>query len=77
LNRDIKAGLDETQIYRIDHYLGKETVQNLLVFRFSNSIAEPLWNRNLIDASKFRPRSQHCRSEATKAAVPRHVVPHA
>jgi glucose-6-phosphate 1-dehydrogenase len=49
LKRDIKAVLDETQIYRIDHYLGKETVQNLLVFRFSNSIAEPLWNRNLID----------------------------
>jgi glucose-6-phosphate 1-dehydrogenase len=49
LNRDIKAVLDEKQIYRIDHYLGKETVQNLLVFRFSNSIAEPLWNRNLID----------------------------
>jgi glucose-6-phosphate 1-dehydrogenase len=49
LNHDIKQVLDEKQIYRIDHYLGKETVQNLLVFRFSNSIAEPLWNRNLID----------------------------
>jgi len=49
LNRDIKEVLQEKQIYRIDHYLGKETVQNLLVFRFSNSIAEPLWNRNLID----------------------------
>src|SRR5205807_4081399 len=49
LNRDIKQVLEEKQIYRIDHYLGKETVQNLLVFRFSNSIAEPLWNRNLID----------------------------
>ncbi len=49
LNREIKEVLQEKQIYRIDHYLGKETVQNLLVFRFSNSIAEPLWNRNLID----------------------------
>ena len=49
LNAEIKAVLKEKQIYRIDHYLGKETVQNLLVFRFGNSIAEPLWNRNLID----------------------------
>lgn len=49
LNRAIKDVLQEKQIYRIDHYLGKETVQNLLVFRFSNSIAEPLWNRNMID----------------------------
>ena len=40
---------DETQIYRIDHYLGKETVQNLLVFRFANAIFEPLWNRQHID----------------------------
>lgn len=39
----------ETQIYRIDHYLGKETVQNILAFRFANSILEPLWNRNHID----------------------------
>ncbi len=49
LNKDLRQVLDEKQIYRIDHYLGKETVQNLLVFRFSNSIAEPLWNRNMID----------------------------
>jgi glucose-6-phosphate 1-dehydrogenase len=41
--------LDERQIYRIDHYLGKETVQNLLVFRFANGIYEPLWNRQYID----------------------------
>jgi glucose-6-phosphate 1-dehydrogenase len=39
----------EEQIYRIDHYLGKETVQNILVFRFANGIFEPLWNRNLVD----------------------------
>src|SRR5207245_1734404 len=41
--------LKEKQIYRIDHYLGKETVQNILVFRFGNSIFEPIWNRNFID----------------------------
>ena len=40
---------DESQVYRIDHYLGKQTVQNLLVFRFGNGIFEPLWNRNYID----------------------------
>jgi len=50
LNRDLKQILDEQQIYRIDHYLGKETVQNLMVFRFANAIAEPLWNRNFIDS---------------------------
>jgi glucose-6-phosphate 1-dehydrogenase len=50
LNRELKQILSERQIYRIDHYLGKETVQNLMVFRFVNSIAEPLWNRNFIDS---------------------------
>jgi glucose-6-phosphate 1-dehydrogenase len=50
LNRELKQILNEPQIYRIDHYLGKETVQNLMVFRFANSIAEPLWNRNFIDS---------------------------
>ena len=49
LNKDLKQILTENQIYRIDHYLGKETVQNLLVFRFANSIIEPLWNRTYID----------------------------
>jgi len=49
LNKDLKETLTEKQIYRIDHYLGKETVQNLMVFRFANSILEPLWNRNYID----------------------------
>lgn len=48
LNRDIQEFFHEEQIYRIDHYLGKETVQNLLVTRFSNVIYEPLWNRNYI-----------------------------
>ena len=41
--------MTEQQIYRIDHYLGKETVQNMLVFRFANGIFEPIWNRNYID----------------------------
>ena len=49
LNRDIKSVLAEKQIYRIDHYLGKETVQNIMVFRFDNAIFEPIWNRRYID----------------------------
>ena len=49
LNREIKSVLPETQIYRIDHYLGKETVQNIMVFRFDNAIFEPIWNRRYID----------------------------
>ena len=49
LNHTIRAVFDESQIYRIDHYLGKETVQNLLIFRFANRIFEPLWNREYID----------------------------
>ncbi|MBK9030892.1 MAG: glucose-6-phosphate dehydrogenase [Myxococcales bacterium] len=49
LNEMIGGYLHESQIYRIDHYLGKETVQNILVLRFGNSIFEPLWNRNHID----------------------------
>ncbi|MBN4067037.1 glucose-6-phosphate dehydrogenase [Simkania negevensis] len=49
LQKHVKQFLEENQIYRIDHYLGKETVQNLLVFRFANSIFEPLWNNRYID----------------------------
>jgi glucose-6-phosphate 1-dehydrogenase len=49
LNGDIKSVLQENQIYRIDHYLGKETVQNIMVFRFDNAIFEPIWNRRYID----------------------------
>jgi glucose-6-phosphate 1-dehydrogenase len=49
LNRDIHQTLTEKQIYRIDHYLGKETVQNLLVFRFANGIFEPVWNNRFVD----------------------------
>lgn len=50
LNTSIRSVIDERQIYRIDHYLGKETVQNLLVFRFGNAIFEPIWNRRYIDS---------------------------
>jgi glucose-6-phosphate 1-dehydrogenase len=53
LNREILRYWDESQIYRIDHYLGKETVQNLLAFRFSNGIFEPLWNKNHVDHIQF------------------------
>jgi glucose-6-phosphate 1-dehydrogenase len=49
LNQQIRKVLDEKQIYRIDHYLGKETVQNILAFRFANGIFEPIWNRRYID----------------------------
>ncbi len=49
LDKKLHDQFDENQLYRIDHYLGKETVQNLLVFRFSNGMFEPLWNRNFID----------------------------
>jgi len=49
LNRKVLSVLDESQVYRIDHYLGKETVQNVLAFRFANGMFEPIWNRNFID----------------------------
>src|SRR5271170_4977543 len=50
LNDTIASVFDESQVFRIDHYLGKETVQNLLVFRFANSLFEPLWNRDRIES---------------------------
>jgi glucose-6-phosphate 1-dehydrogenase len=49
LNSELQKLMDEHQIYRIDHYLGKETVQNILVLRFANGMFEPIWNRNHID----------------------------
>jgi glucose-6-phosphate 1-dehydrogenase len=49
LNHRVHEVLDESQVYRIDHYLGKETVQNLMVFRFANAVFEPVWNRRYVD----------------------------
>ncbi len=49
LNEQVHDVFDESQVYRIDHYLGKETVQNIMVFRFGNAIFEPVWNRNYVD----------------------------
>ena len=53
LDSSLRQGFQEDQIYRIDHYLAKETVQNMLVFRFANAIFEPLWNRSYIDHVKI------------------------
>jgi glucose-6-phosphate 1-dehydrogenase len=49
LNADVLSVFEESQVFRIDHYLGKETVQNLMALRFSNALFEPVWNRNYID----------------------------
>jgi len=49
LNATLAAVMRESQVYRIDHYLGKETVQNLMVFRFANAVFEPIWNRRYVD----------------------------
>src|SRR5205814_3063758 len=49
LNRQVAKVFREEQVYRIDHYLGKETVQNILVFRFANGVFEPVWNRRYVD----------------------------
>jgi glucose-6-phosphate 1-dehydrogenase len=49
LNREVRSVFRDEQVYRIDHFLGKETVQNIFVFRFGNGVFEPLWNRNYID----------------------------
>ncbi len=59
LNHQVNAVFHENQVFRIDHYLGKETVQNILVFRFGNGIFEPIWNRNYIN---------HVQITAAKAA---------
>lgn len=50
LNHVLDIVFDETSIFRIDHYLGKEAIQNLLYFRFANAFLEPIWNRNFIDS---------------------------
>src|ERR1035438_10053425 len=49
LNHALTESFDESQIFRIDHYLGKETVQNILAFRFANPLFEPIWNRRYVD----------------------------
>jgi glucose-6-phosphate 1-dehydrogenase len=49
LNADVLSVFDESQVFRIDHYLGKETVQNMMAFRFANVLFEPVWNRNYVD----------------------------
>ncbi|MDB4990305.1 MAG: zwf, partial [Myxococcaceae bacterium] len=50
LNTTLRKAFDESSIFRIDHYLGKEPVQNLSVFRFANTFLEPIWNRNYVDS---------------------------
>ena len=49
LNAEVASAFDESQVFRLDHYLGKETVQNLQVLRFANGIFEPIWNRHYVD----------------------------
>ena len=58
LNRELNAVFEESQVFRIDHYLGKETVQDLLVQRFANSIFEPLWNHNYVDSVQITVAEQ-------------------
>ena len=82
LNEQLLSVLNERQIYRIDHYLGKETVQNLLVLRFGNGIFEPLWNRQHIDHIQItvaetvgveRRGGYYDRAGALKDMVPNHL----
>ncbi|PYY05787.1 MAG: glucose-6-phosphate dehydrogenase [Acidobacteria bacterium] len=83
LNRQIQQVLDEKQIYRIDHYLGKETVQNILAFRFANGIFEPIWNRRYIDHVQIsvaetvgveQRGSYYDESGALRDMVPNHIM---
>jgi glucose-6-phosphate 1-dehydrogenase len=83
LNQQIQQVLDEKQIYRIDHYLGKETVQNILAFRFANGIFEPIWNRRYIDHVQIsvaetvgveQRGSYYDESGALRDMVPNHIM---
>ena len=85
LNQQLLKVADEKQIYRIDHYLGKETVQNIMAFRFANGIFEPVWNRRYIDHVQIsvaetvgveRPRKlfRSCRNAARHGAEPHHAT---
>jgi glucose-6-phosphate 1-dehydrogenase len=83
LNRDIGKTLKESQIYRIDHYLGKETVQNILIFRFANGIFEPIWNRRYIDHVQItvaeslgveRRGAYYERAGCLRDMVPNHIL---
>ena len=82
LNRQLREVVEESQIYRIDHYLGKETVQNILAFRFSNGIFEPIWNRGNIDHVQITVAESlgveqrgkyYDRSGALRDMVPNHI----
>jgi glucose-6-phosphate 1-dehydrogenase len=83
LNKQILKVADEKQIYRIDHYLGKETVQNILAFRFANGIFEPIWNRRYIDHIQIsvaetvgveQRGSYYDRAGAMRDMVPNHIM---
>jgi len=82
LNRNIGNVLKENQIYRIDHYLGKETVQNILAFRFANGIFEPVWNRRYVDHVQVTVAEElgvelrgdyYDRSGAMRDMIPNHI----
>jgi len=83
LNKQLLAVADEKQIYRIDHYLGKETVQNILAFRFANGIFEPIWNRRYVDHIKIsvcetvgveQRGSYYDTAGALRDMVPNHIM---
>ena len=70
LNRQrARAIFDEPQVFRIDHYLGKETVQNMLAFRFANGMFEPLWNRNYIDNVQITAAEDHRHRHARRLST--------